>query len=612
MQNRAYDPRKDATLDPMKMITPDFVKMVLGEHLRQEKAPVMVDKRIHFYAVSTTTFCQCPACGQEAASLRTYSTRNPQMVPFYGHPMVLHARLRRYLCTNPECAVNTFVEPSDIMSPYKQVTDMATQLILIIAIFCNDHVTADVCNLIGLQISHDKVHDVVESIVIDDDPNVEAVGIDDVANRKGQDYHTAIYDAKDHHLLALLDGRDGVELKKWLEEHKNIKIVARDRASAFAKAITDVLPYCIQVADRFHIFQNLMGRLKDVLRDNQFPEHLYVVNGQLTTVEPPKIYTQKPVPQDVLGKLNDYDNSAIVDKDGNEVRVNGKTMERSARKEAESAAARQKKYDLVNAIRREYNGPEKPTQAALADKYNVCPATVSKYLGMTDKAVENLRNIQRRERHSIVEDYDNMIYRMLGDHIKPYIIAAYVKEKGYTGTSSALNLRIKNIALNEFGKKVNLDGLVDVHYEGDVQVISRGAVLKYITIKDKEKMKDSAVAQYFDQITALYPVAGRVKEIWDDFYPILMGNDPDLLDPFLAKYEESEIAGFVTGIRLDEEAVKNAIRYDLNSGFVEGENNQEKTVKRGMYGRAGTEYLEKKVYAVSYYHSTGELPMIAE
>ena len=34
--------------------------------------------------------------------------------------------------------------------------------------------------------------------------------------------------------------------------HHKVRIVARDRASAYATAISEILPDCIQVADRFH------------------------------------------------------------------------------------------------------------------------------------------------------------------------------------------------------------------------------------------------------------------------------------------------------------------------------------------------------------------------
>ena len=90
------------------------------------------------------------------------------------------------------------------------------------------------------------------------------MGIDDVAIRKGVSYATAIYDLKDHSLLALLEGREARTLEEWLKDHPKIKKVARDRANAYAKAISNILPNCIQIADRFHLFENLIEHLKDI------------------------------------------------------------------------------------------------------------------------------------------------------------------------------------------------------------------------------------------------------------------------------------------------------------------------------------------------------------
>lgn len=81
-----------------------------------------------------------------------------------------------------------------------------------------------------------------------ENPDVEEIGVDDVAIRKGQTYATAVYDLKDHHLIALFEGRDAKTLKQWLKSHQKIKLVARDRASAYAAAIKEVLPECIQMA----------------------------------------------------------------------------------------------------------------------------------------------------------------------------------------------------------------------------------------------------------------------------------------------------------------------------------------------------------------------------
>jgi transposase len=55
-----------------------------------------------------------------------------------------------------------------------------------------------------------------------------------------------------------LDGRDGKTLREWLKNNKHIKIITRDRASAYAKAIAEELPDAMQIADRFHLHQNLL------------------------------------------------------------------------------------------------------------------------------------------------------------------------------------------------------------------------------------------------------------------------------------------------------------------------------------------------------------------
>lgn len=65
--------------------------------------------------------------------------------------------------------------------------------------------------------------------------------------------------------MAVLDGRDGEALKEWLRHNKQVRVVTRDRASAYAKAVAEVLPDCMQVADRFHMHQNLLGAVNKVL-----------------------------------------------------------------------------------------------------------------------------------------------------------------------------------------------------------------------------------------------------------------------------------------------------------------------------------------------------------
>jgi len=91
------------------------------------------------------------------------------------------------------------------------------------------------------------------------------VGIDDFAFKKRFTYETIIVDEKTHQTVAVLVGRDGTTLKEWLKSNKHIKTVTRDRASAYAKAISEVLPDTMQIADRFHLHQDLLKAITKAL-----------------------------------------------------------------------------------------------------------------------------------------------------------------------------------------------------------------------------------------------------------------------------------------------------------------------------------------------------------
>ena len=52
-------------------------------------------------------------------------------------------------------------------------------------------------------------------------------------------------------------------------QNKQVTTVTRDRASAYAyayaKAVEEILPDCMQIADRFHLHQNLLEAVKSVI-----------------------------------------------------------------------------------------------------------------------------------------------------------------------------------------------------------------------------------------------------------------------------------------------------------------------------------------------------------
>lgn len=57
-------------------------------------------------------------------------------------------------------------------------------------------------------------------------------------------YGTIIVDGKTHSPVTILDGQDGKSLRVWLKDNKDVKAVARDRVSAYAKVIAKELARC--------------------------------------------------------------------------------------------------------------------------------------------------------------------------------------------------------------------------------------------------------------------------------------------------------------------------------------------------------------------------------
>ena len=90
----------------------------------------------------------------------------------------------------------------------------------------------------------------------------------------------------------------------------------------------------------------------------------------------------------------------------------------------------------------------------------------------------------------------------------------------------------------------------------------------------------------------------QMYEATNSFCKIIKGSESVELIRWMRKYWKTNIAHlktFIKGVKLDYNAVKNTIIYDITNGITEGFVNKLKVVKRIMYGKASIGLLKNKL-----------------
>lgn len=242
---------------------------------------------------------------------------------------------------------------------------------------------------------------------------------------------------------------------------------------------------------------------------------------------------------------------------------------------------------------------EKKSIKNIVEKFQIALPTAKKYVEMSEMEINSLdlpKNYRKRE--SSMNDWLNIIFKMMDDGHSYETIYFYILRQPcfHESKRKLLEEYIYLIGKNNFPHRTpfNAKYLKELVIPPEVIVLKRTEILKYLLTCNPKVKKDEKVGMYINMIKDKYPVATRVESIFKEFHGAIMGNEPDKLEDFLNKFKDSEIKAFCNGIKKDIDPVKNAISLTVSSGFVEGNNNKFKLLKRIVYGRSGIVNLTKK------------------
>jgi hypothetical protein len=191
------------------------------------------------------------------------------------------------------------------------------------------------------------------------------------------------------------------------------------------------------------------------------------------------------------------------------------------------------------------------------------------------------------------------------DRYKEFIIDSLNKKMTFASILSEINKTdssVKKTAFRDYcyklraeyeiNNRVNTAGIEWNSKPIEARYIKRKDILRYFWTGKGVSDEDYKI------IIEKYEVVRYLENFIYDFKSVFEEKKKVMLTGFVEIYEDSiysKVKSFANGLLMDIDAVANSVELPYSNGFIEGNNNRLKMIKRMMYGRAKMPLLRTKI-----------------
>jgi transposase len=512
---------------------------------------------------ATQATVPCPLCTTPARRIHSHYERTLADLPWAQYRVSLQLHVRKWLCCNRHCRRRIFTERlPTVATPWARRTLRLAQRLAALGVALGGTAGMRLSSAWDLTVSRNTLLRGLRRLPLPAFPTPRVLGVDDFALRKRQTYGTVLIDLERRQPVALLPDRTADTVAQWLREHPGVEVIARDRSSAYAEGARQGAPTATQVADRFHLLQNLRETLDEVFTAHH--QALAAVNAALRQqpVVLPDGAVALPVPP----------------------RATPKAVQQRA---AQRAAHRQARYDEVWTLHR-----QGWTVPAIARQMGLGQRTILRSLHTPTCPGQQHRSTYGRSLLTPYKDY--LLTRWNAGCRTALQLFRELQPQGYTGSYAvvaAYASRLRQAQGLPPGRRRPGQTLPSVAEPASPPLTPRRAT--WLVLR-REATRTADEVQQLAYVREQHAEIAEAIDLAQDFATLVRQRQPERLDPWLKRATTSTLEAvqrFAHGLHDDYEAVKAGVTLPWSTSPVEGHINRLKMVKRQMCGRARLDLL---------------------